>query len=275
MPENQKKNENPMPTVISRADSLLLCAAIVLFTALLVWMIFGTIRTSFTEIGVLITENDAEIIHQPFDAVVTELLVSENSYVHEGDALARIFPVASDDEVEVDSLNDIKAQALSVHSPVSGYVSEISVSLWDEVNISTPLMMVLKAPSEQISNALTYVTLNSIDQIEVGTKVKIEPEGIGRNVGSLSGRVSKIGQLPSSLYDMEVRTGSEKTAQYLFQDRTEQFLVEIELEKDADGKPIATGGKVPESAFITNKICTLTFYSNERHPYQVLLQNKE
>ena len=273
MPDSQKKKETPMPTIIGRKDILLLCAAVTLFTALLVWMLFGTIRTSFTAVGILTTQEDAEMIHQPEQGVVTELLVSENSYVHEGDELVRVISYETIAAENAQTLEEMKSYATGICSPVSGYVSDINVTAWEPVDLSTTLMMVAETPATQIGNALAYINLDSIDQVEIGTEVKVELEGMGSRYGTLSGRVTSIGQLPVSQFDVVIRTGSQKTAALLFKDGTEQFLVEIELDKNSDGTPVTVGRGLPGSAFVTNKICRLTFYSDEIHPYQILIQD--
>lgn len=273
MPDRQKKKETPMPTIIGRKDILLLGAAVTLFTALLVWMLFGTIRTSFTEIGILTTQEDAEKIHQPDQAIVTELLVSENSYVQEGEELVRVISYETIAAENADTLEEMQSHATGICSPVSGYVSDINVTTWEPVDVSTTLMMVSETPTMQIENALAYISLESIDQVEIGTEVKIELEGMGSRYGTLSGHVTRIGQLPVSLFNMVLRTGSQKTADLLFKTDTEQFLVEIELDKNPDGTPVTVGRSLPGSAFVANKICRLTFYSNEIHPYQILIQD--
>lgn len=273
MPDNHRKNETPMPTIIGRKDILLLGAAVTLFTALLVWMLFGTIRTSFTEVGILTTQEDAEMIHQPEQGVVTELLVSQNSYVHEGEELVRVISYETIAAENAETLEEMQSHATGICSPVSGYVSDINVTTWEPVDLSTTLMMVSEAPTRQIGNALAYISLESIDQVEIGTEVKIELEGMGSRYGTLSGRVTKIGQLPVSLFDVITRTGSQRTAELLYKEGTEQFLVEIALDKDAGGVPLTAGRDLPSSAFVTNKICRLTFYSDTIHPYQILIQD--
>ncbi len=273
MPDSQKRKETPMPTIIGRKDILLLGAAVTLFTALLVWMLFGTIRTSFSEVGILATQEDAEMIHQPEQGVVTELLVSENSYVHEGDELIRVISFDTIAAENAETLKEMQSHATSICSPVSGYVSDISVIAWEPVDLSSTLMMVAEAPTRQIENALAYISLDSIDQIEVGTEVKVELEGMGSRYGTLSGHVTSIGQLPVSQFDVVKRTGSQRTAELLFKNDTEQFLVEIALDKDTYGVPLTAGHQLPSSAFVANKICRLTFYSAEIHPYQILFQD--
>lgn len=273
MPNNHRKNETPMPTIIGRKDILLLGAAVTLFTALLVWMLFGTIRTSFTEVGILTTQEDAEMIHQPEQGVVTDLLVSENSYVQKGDELVRVISYETIAAENAETLEEMRRHATGIRSPVSGYVSDVSVTAWEPVDLSTTLMMVAETPTRQIGDALAYISLDSIEQVEVGTEVKVELEGMARKHAALSGRVTRIGQLPVSLFDVITRTGSQRTAELLYKEGTEQFLVEIALDKDAGGVPLTAGGDLPHSAFVTNKICRLTFYSDTIHPYQILIQD--
>lgn len=272
MPDSQKRKENPMPTIIGRKDILLLMAALTLFTALLVWMLFGSIRTSFSEIGILATQGNAEKIHQPEQGIVTELLVSENSYVQKGDELIKVISYDTMEAENAETLQEMQSHATGICSPVSGYVSEIIVTTWEPVDISTTLMMVADTPTSQLGNALAYINLDTIDQVQVGTEVKVELEGMGSKYGTLTGHVTSIGQLPVSQFDVIMRTGSQRTAELLFNDDTELFQVEIALDKDADGVPVTNGRDLPSSAFVVNKICKLTFYSDVVHPYQILIQ---
>ena len=263
-----KLHPSPTPSVIGRGDVLFLCAGIALFLSLAIWLFFGEIRTSFTEVGVLAGEAAAVIVHQPENALVTECLVSENDYVREEDLLLKVYPLTMDGGTE--TLDVMQREARDVLSPVSGFVTEVAVEQWQQVDVSTPLMRVAECPAQTVDRALVYVDLDMVNQIEIGAEAEIKVEGLSDSYEKLAGTVVSVSRLPVSLENMISRTGSTKTAELLYRDGVEQYLVEIVLDTDPDPKPDSAGKELPESTVICNSICSVTIFMNEIHPYQML-----
>ena len=263
-----KLHPSPTPSVISRGDVLFLCAGIALFLSLAVWLFFGKIRTSVNEVGVLAGETAAVTVHQPEKALVTECLVSENDYVQEGDLLLKVYPLTQDGETK--ALDAMQREARGVLSPVSGFVTEVAVEPWQQVDVSTVLLRVAQCPDRTVDRALVYVDLDTMNQIEIGAAVKLKVEGLGDGYKMLTGTVADISRVPVSLKNMITRTGSAKTAAILYRDSAEQYRVEIALDTDGDAKLSGAGKELPESVMISNKVCSVTIFTDEIHPYQML-----
>ena len=266
--KRNRKQTDPVPRVISRGDNLLLYAAAAVLIALLIWIFFGTIRHSVTEVGILTTDSAAVGIHELSSGYVTDVLVDEGEYVQENDVLVRVYPCKEGEKVP--PLEEILENSESILSPVSGYVSQILVTPWDRVDLSKELLTVAEGERKGINCALAYVTLNNVEHISVGAEVSIKIEGLSEQYGTLKGRVTEISELPKSEYDMQERIGSSKMVKYLYKEGVEQYRVNVEIEMDENGNPLSKGGTVPASVLGINKICSLTFYSEERHPYQLL-----
>lgn len=263
-----KKHTDPVPRVISRGDILLMYAGAAVLAALLIWIFFGTIRHSVTEVGILTTDLDAVGIHQRSSGYVTEVLVDEGDYVQKNDVLVQIYPCKEGEEIP--PLEEMNEKVESILSPVTGYVSQILVTQWERVDLSKELLTVAEGDKEEIDCALAYLTLNDVEHISVGAEVAIKIEGLSEQYGTLKGYVSAISDRPSSEYDMQDRIGSSKMVKYLFKEGVEQYRVDVEIEKDANGNLLSKGGTVPSSILGINKLCSLTLYSEERHPYQLL-----
>ncbi len=272
MPEKkEKRTDNSLALrVITRGDMLVLLAVIIVLAALANWMFFATIRTSFTETGVLTTAGESIAVHQPVRGVVTEVLVARNDYVKEGKPLLRVCP--AEKTAEGLTLREMRAAAVDVPAEVSGYVSEIEVSEWDEVDVSTTLLYILESKTKEISHVSVLIPVTSLDMVSEGTLAKIKVDGIDTaDYGILTGSVVGVSEVPWLRSEMIEKTGSAEVADILCREKLEQFHVDILLETDAKGNPMFSGGMTPKGGIICGRMCEVTFYSHEKHPYEVLL----
>jgi multidrug resistance efflux pump len=266
MPEirNKKSDPSPLPRIMSGRMTLLLIAAAVIFTALLCWFTLGTIRTSFTIYGVFTARSDATMIHQPQSGVITEIPVSTNQYVHQGDVLLKIFP--EDESGQTLSLEEMKKDAKSVLSPVNGYITEIICIPWQRVDLTTTLMRLQESETPELHYAVAYVNMDELNLINVGTEAIVQVQGAEKeNGGLISGRVTSISDQPVAKYEMLETTGSEEIMNYFYQENIGQYQLLIELtgldEREADNR---------KNMLMCNEICKITLFSAEKHPYQVI-----
>lgn len=271
MPEirNKKPNPAPYPRFMDGRTILLLIASAILFTALLTWFFGGTVRSSFTVQGIINVRDDAVMVHQPEDAVVTDIMVKTNQFVKEGDTLLRVWPEQKGAAV---SLDQMSAKAHDIPAPVSGYVTEITARQWERVDLTTTLARILQTPEPSLSFAMTFVTVDDIDKIEYGTEASIRLQGEGGETGvHLKGSVIDKTELPVSEYQMLVLTGSEMVARHFSKDNLDQYAVFVKLETD-DGENPPAG--IREQALICNEMCQITFFSEETHPWQLILNKR-
>ena len=269
MPESRdkKNNPSPLPRILTGRMTLLLIAAAVIFAALLCWFVFGTIRTSFTIHGVLSTGSEATAIHYAQSGVITEIPVSANEYAEKGDVLLKICPEAEKGETR--SLQEMKNAAESVLSPVNGYITDVACIPWQRVDLATTLMRLQESDLPEIHYAIAYVTMDELNQIEIGTRASVQIRGVKTdNGGAINGEVIYISDQPASKYEMLQFTGSEEIMDYFYQEHLGQYQLTIEL----------TGLNESETnkwknMLMCNEICKITLFSEDKHPYQVIFRH--
>ncbi len=272
MPEQERKKKNSGTTlrVITRGNKLALAAAILVFAALLHMMLFYTVRASFTQTGACTPEGNGIAVHQPLKGVVTELLVDRNEFVEAGTPLLRICP--EEKRTPGMSLQEMKNAAVELKSEVNGFVSQIEVREWQEVDLSMPLLYIAESEKEGITHASVMLPASNVAKIREGTEVTVQIEGIPEeDAGIVNGLVTKISKVPWTAEQLFRRTGSMQVAEVLCNSDEALFHVEIELDdSDGNGVPDFTKGMLPEDPVICWRMCDVTFYSDEVHPYQFL-----
>lgn len=253
----RKKMPAPEPKVIRRGEILLLTAAGLILAALIFWMVFGTIRTSFTAQGVLTTGTDSRMIHYPMDGVVTEILVENNQFVKKADPLLQIYPRQPG---ETTSLEEMKRAAVSVPAPMSGYVTEVSVQPWTSVNLSTTLARMTESDDPVIDCALTFLPLQDAERIGPGTRVSIQLQAPSGLSTVIPGVVETVTELPVSDYMILTSVGLEAAARSFERSGQDLFGVLVRMDPEENGRH-----------WICNEICYITFYSAEVHPIEILI----
>ena len=277
MPEikNKKPEPVPVPEVIGRGSVFMLAAAFCILAALLIWFFIGTVKTSFTTLGVLTTDVDSIMIHQPSNAVVTEIVAASNQFVNKGDVIMRVYTLEDDDALQEDvlSMEQMTEQAHDIVSPVNGFITEIIAHQWEKVDLTTTLARVKESPTDTVSNAMAYIPIDLVDNIEEGTRVNIRVQDTEKGKASLiKGSVVMITELPVSEYHILRSTGSQKVVDFFYDGQKEQYEVLIKLDLDDAGTLAETGGTQRKSPYVCNEMCNITFFSEEMHPYQVILQ---
>ena len=269
---NKKPNPSPTPRYLGGRTTLLLWTTVVLFSALVLWFLCGTARSSFTVQGIVTGSDNAVMVHQPENAVVTDILARTNQFVQAGDVLLRVYPEQDGDTL---SLEQMSAGAHDILAPVSGFVTEIIARQWERVDLTTTLVRILQASDPSLSLAMAFVTIDDIDKIEVGMEVNVRLQGTGgKSGGLLRGRVIETTDLPISEYQMLIYTGSETVVKHFFEEEREQYAVLVELETDDEGNFVAVRGGLRDQAIACNEMCQITFFSEEMHPWQLILNQR-
>ena len=269
---NKKPNPSPTPRYLGGRTTLLLWTTVVLFSALVLWFLCGTARSSFTVQGIVTGSDNAVMVHQPENAVVTDILARTNQFVQAGDVLLRVYPEQDGDTL---SLEQMSAGAHDILAPVSGFVTEIIARQWERVDLTTTLVRILQASDPSLSLAMAFVTIDDIDKIEVGMEVNVRLQGTGGTSGGLlRGRVIETTDLPISEYQMLIYTGSETVVKHFFEEEREQYAVLVELETDDEGNFVAVRGGLRDQAIVCNEMCQITFFSEEMHPWQLILNQR-
>ena len=278
MPEltNKKPEPVPVPQVIGRGSIILLLAAICILASLMIWFFIGTVKRSFTRFGVMTTEVDAIMIHQPDNAVVTEIVAASNQFVNKGDVIMRVYTLDDEDSLTDDdrpSMEQMAEQAHDIVSPVNGFITEIIVEQWERVDLTSTLAMVKESPTDTVSYAMAYISIEYVENIEDGTNVNIRVQDTDNGKASLiRGSVVSITELPVSEYHILRSTGSSKVVDYLYDKQKKQYEVLIKLDVDDVGELEETGTTQRKSPYVCNEMCQITFFSEEMHPYQVILE---
>ncbi len=274
MPDSTKKKIEavPVPQVVTRGNILLLLAAAAILVALLIWGFFGTIKTSFTSLGALTTSADAIMVHQPENAVVTDIMVSTNQFVNKGDVLVRVYTETPGETV---SMEQMAMEAHDIKSPVSGFVTEIIARQWQRVDLTTTLARVVESETDTVTHVLAYVPIEYVEKVEVGTRVNVNVQNATEEeVGVLTGTVTSVTDIPVSEYHILRSTGSEKVLEYFYQGgKEEQYEVLIELDTNDAGELVTTNNSLRKNSYVCNEMCQITFFSDEMHPYEVIYGN--
>ena len=73
---------------------------------------------------------------------------------------------------------------------------------------------------------------------------------------------------------MLIYTGSETVVKHFFEEEREQYAVLVELETDDEGNFVAVRGGLRDQAIACNEMCQITFFSEEMHPWQLILNQR-
>ncbi len=262
MPEKNKRAHQTSASVrvIDRGNILLLLAVMILFGAIMLWIMAGSIRTSFKSAGFVTSSENTIAIHQPDNALVTDIKVDLGEYVHKGDTLLKLYPIEEGADL---SLDEMSAEAHDIASPVNGYVVEITASRWDKADVSTTLMRVLEADTPELNNIISYVSFYNIDDVKIGTPVKVSGKKDSA-VGAMNGKVIGIKKYPMAYNDMLSSIGSENIVRLFYQADVEQYEVLIALD------PYEEDLQEAEKSLECNYICDVVFYSDKMRPYQMM-----
>jgi multidrug efflux pump subunit AcrA (membrane-fusion protein) len=196
---------------------LMLLAVFALLGTALLWGIFGGIPLVVSGHGILIRDEGVQSIQSTAGGQVTEILVRGGEAVDEGQVVARVLQTST-------------GRTIDVVSPHTGRVLEVQVGRGNVIAPGSSLLAV-----EQAGRPLVGILyLSSIDgrQVQPGMDVQIAPASVrSERYGYLRGRVTAVGEFPSTLQSMRRTLGSDELARSLSVGGA-PIQVEVELLRD-------------------------------------------
>lgn len=263
--------------VISSKDWILLFAILALFFATIFWLFFGTYKNTLTiSNAMFVADGYAVEIHEPYIGKITEWYANiEGKPIKKGDVIGRVYKT-SDNNADNRDIEYMKNNAVDIVSDVSGFVSDICVSEWQNVDVSTVLMTVCESSSEKIKNVLATVDMENLSVLKKGMPVTIGyGENFSKEYGYLTGKISDIGNVNLGYNDLYKKIGHEEYTLKFMGNKFENYPIYVEIDTDENGDLIWHSGKRGPLKFNISERCFVTFIINEVRPIDVMLDTKQ
>lgn len=203
-----KRIYNPAIKIIRRKDALGICAVSILFLALMIWFIFGTVEHVITVPGVFANEGYLREVHQPVSGVITSIDVATGEFVKKGQVIAKIYPT---DGQNLPDLEYMKQHSNDILSTVQGVVVEEGIKQWSFADISTCLLYIQESEDSDIDYVYCFVDDSVAEAIikdeyfdnKIDMEVRIAPAGYPRDVfGVIPGTISDIFEETKDIFDI-------------------------------------------------------------------------
>lgn len=267
--ENKSKRiNNPAIKIIRRKDALAVCAVIILFCALMIWFIFGTVEHVVTVPGVFATEGYLKEVHQPVSGIITSIEATAGEFVDEGQLIAKIYPT---DGKNLPDMDYMQQHSTDILSTVRGIVVEEDIKQWSYVDISNCLFYIQESADSDIDYVYCFVDTNVAEAIikdeyfdnKIDMEVRIAPVGYPRDIfGIIPGTISDL--IDETHYIYDVRESFSYVA------KSEEDLLTIQ-----QGYPlmIHSGNKSLKDYTFNIHLgdrCEVQIVTDKKHPFEII-----
>lgn len=206
--------------VTSPKSWLALGALASLLIVAIVWSIVGSVPTEVTAPTILLNVGGVKNVIAIHEGQVSELVVGEGDVVEQGDLVALIAPLGTSETQEV-------------ISPYTGRILELKVDVGSLVHQGDSLANMEFVGDDVELEAIVYLSPSYGKTVQPGMSVKIVPATVRtEELGFLLGRVTSVGEFPSTREGIIRTLGSEDLVQALV---TEQAPIEVRVSLLKDG----------------------------------------
>lgn len=266
--KKSKKINNPAIKIIRRRDALVVCAMIILFCALMIWFVFGTVEHVVTVPGVFGTEGYLKEVHQPASGIITSIEVASGEFVTKGQVIAKIYPT---DGENLPDMEYMKQHSTDILSTVQGIVVEAGIKTWEHADISTCLFRIQESANSDINYVYCFVDDNVAEAIiedeyfdnKIDMEVRVSPAGYPKDVfGAIPGTISELFEDTKDIYD--IRESFISIAKY-----------EDDLSAVQQGYPllIRTGNMSLHDYNFNIRLgdrCEVQIVTDKKHPFEII-----
>lgn len=263
-----KKINNPSIKIIRRNDALAVCAVIILFCALMVWFIFGTVEHVVTVPGIFTTEGYLKEVHQPVSGIITSIEATSGEFVSEGQVIAKIYPT---DGENLPDMEYMKQHSTDILSTVQGVVAKEGIKQWCYVDISTCLFYIQESVDSDIDYVYCFVDDSVAEAImtdeyldgKIDMEVRIAPTGYPRDVfGIIPGTIMEWYDNYKDINDVKESISSIV--------KNEEELVMVQ-----QGHPVLihSGNKSLNGHTFNIRLCDrceVQIVTDKRHPFEII-----
>jgi pyruvate/2-oxoglutarate dehydrogenase complex dihydrolipoamide acyltransferase (E2) component len=236
---------------------LFLAACIGIVCAGLAWGIFGSITTSIQQVGALTRSNPVLAINAPAIGQIMDIQVEVGDSVQAGDVVAHLFSLE---------------QQIEITSPASGRILSIRVSGGTTVDTNSPVVTLeaLDQP-QQTLDAVTYLTLEQVQQVETGMTVRVIPiSAQAQTNGYLEGRVTSVAQIPAAFEEILLVYPDPQLVEALL-NQGPLVEVRIQLLSDENGGFLWSTSQENPFTPVTGSPAQITIVTSEERPINQII----
>ncbi len=234
-----------------------LAAVGLVLAAAIVWSLVGTVQTTFTGPGVLLTPFGTTDGVAADDGRITRLLVSQGDAVAAGDELATVATASGESQ--------------PVIAPRSGEVVELLAFPDDHVDAGAPVVTI--QPDDEDLRVFMYVPIDGIQPVKPGMPVQIsvttEPPEL---YGLLRGTVTRVGSFPATRAGVNALLNNPDIASIVVSGGpVVQVEVTLEPSPDTPSGYAWTSGVGPPTRLSAGTLVNASVVTAVQHPISFLL----
>lgn len=230
----------------------------------IIWGMYGSLPTKMNGVGVLIVPGGVQNIFSSAQGQVSDVRVTVNDMVNQGDVIARMRqpallkaienaqneldalqkspnpPKNADDQIRArkENLNELLSEyekATRIVSPFTGRVLEVKVSRGDTIAAGDSVVTIERIDNKKKRlEAIMYIPVESGKKVIPGMEVQINPISVQREqYGFMLGRVTSVSDFPTTRQGMKVTLGNEVLVNQLAASGRALLEVTVELATDS------------------------------------------
>ena len=223
----------------------------------LVWSIVSTVPVSVGGTGFFLPKDGWNSVEAATAGIVSVLDVQVNDPVVSGEALALI--------------TDASGNAVTVRSPVTGYVVEVAVSQQEFVSPGTQMAVIRPLNDTLVVHA--YIPTGLAHEIPVGSETQVSPSTVAPSAyGYLKGRVESVAPFPATQQRLqEVLQNQSLVQQVSSSGPVTEVLMSLEPAHTPSGYAWSIG-EGPSYAALTGGLpAEVTIVVGTRHPISYVI----